>query len=102
MLDKPRLRPVEIFPVQQDGQTFVYLKDPANFAAPIGLSPMGYFILSHFDGRHTRLDIQEAYAKQFGSLLVSDELQKFIEMLDQQHYLQSEVFETHRKAVILD
>ena len=102
MLDKPRLRPVEIFPVQQDGQTFVYLKDPANFAAPIGLSPVGYFILSHFDGRHTCLDIQEAYAKQFGSLLVSDELQKFIEMLDQHHYLQSEVFETHRKAVILD
>jgi hypothetical protein len=102
MDDTPRLRPVEAFPVQQNGKTLIYLKDPLNFAAPLGISPVGYFILSHFDGRHSLLDIQEAYSKQFGALLLSDELKSFIATLDQHYYLQSERFENYRDGVIAE
>jgi len=35
MDDKPRIRPIEAFPVQQDGKTLIYLKDPLNLATPI-------------------------------------------------------------------
>ena len=97
---KPKLRPVEVFPVQQDGKTVVCLKDPLNFAEPLGISPLGYFILSQFDGRNSYVDIQAAYAKQFGSLLTSDELDSFVAMLDQRYYLQSERFRNHRAMVI--
>jgi AmmeMemoRadiSam system protein B len=96
----PRVRPVEAFPVQQDGKTVIYLKDPLNFAAPLGLSPVGYFILSHFDGQHSLIDIQEAFSRQFGSLLLSDELKSFIELLDERHYLLSERFIAYQKSVI--
>jgi AmmeMemoRadiSam system protein B len=102
MDDKPRLRPIEAFPVQQDGKTLIYLKDPLNFASPLGLSPVGYFILSHFDGRHSSVDIQEAYCKQFGSVLPGEELKSFVDMLDQHYYLQSERFRDYRDAVILE
>jgi len=102
MIDKPKLRPIEAFPVLQDGKTLIYLKDPLNFAAPLGISPLGYFILSHFDGRHSFVDIQEAYTKQFGSLLMSEELKSFVEMLDQHHYLHSERFGDYQKAVIAE
>jgi AmmeMemoRadiSam system protein B len=102
MNDRPRLRPVEAFPVQQDGQTLIYLKDPLNFATPLGISPVGYFILSHFDGRHSLIDIQEAYCKQFGTLLLSEELKGLIDTLDQRYYLQSERFRNYRDAVIID
>src|SRR5262247_2495474 len=100
MYDKPRLRPVEAFPVQQNGKTLLYLKDPLNLASPLGLSSAGYFILSHFDGRHSYVDIQEAFSKQFGSILASDELTKFVDMLDQHYYLQSERFRSYRDGVI--
>jgi AmmeMemoRadiSam system protein B len=100
MNDHPRLRPVEAFPIQQDGRTLIYLKDPQNFATPIGISPVGYFILSHFDGRHSFLDIQEAYCRKFGALLLSDELSSFIEMLDSHYYIYSERFLRHQKEVI--
>jgi AmmeMemoRadiSam system protein B len=96
----PRLRPVEAFPVQQDGKTLIYLKDPLNLANPLGVSPVGYFIMSHFDGGHSFVDIQEVYCKQFGTLLLSDELKKFIEMLDQHNYLLSERFLAYQKSVI--
>lgn len=102
MHDKPRIRPIEAFPVQQDGKTLIYLKDPLNFATPLGLSPVGYFILSHFDGRHSLIDIQEAYSKQFGSVLLNDELIRFIDMLDQHYYLQSERFDNYREGVIVE
>ena len=102
MQDRPRLRPVEVFPVQQEGKTLFYLKDPLNFAAPLGVSPAGYFILAHLDGSHSYIDIQEAYAKQFGVLLLGDELRQFVEMLDQHYYLVSDRFLNYRSAAILE
>ena len=96
----PRLRPVEAFPVQQDGKVLIYLKDPLNLATPLGISPVGYFIMSHFDGSHSFVDIQEVYAKQFGTLLLSDELKKFIEMLDRHNYLLSERFLIYQREII--
>jgi MEMO1 family protein len=100
MDSKPKLRPVEAFPVQHQRKTLVYLKDPLNLATPIGVSPVGYFILSHFDGRHSYVDIQEAYAKQFGSLLSSAELKSFAGMLDEHYYLESERFDHYRSEVM--
>ena len=100
MFLRPRLRAVEVFPVQQEGKTLVYLKDPENFAQPLGISPTGYFIISHFDGEHSLVDIQEAYCKQFGTLLLSDELQRFIDLLDHHYYLQSARFLVHRNGIV--
>jgi MEMO1 family protein len=102
MDNQPRLRPVEAFPVQQDGKTSVYLKDPLNFATPLAISPAGYFVMAHFDGQHSFTDIQEAYSKQFGSLLMSEELKSFVEMLDQHYYLDSERFRAHKNSIVLE
>jgi AmmeMemoRadiSam system protein B len=73
-----------------------------NFAAPLGVSPAGYFILAHLDGVHSYVDIQEAYAKQFGTMLLSDDLKSFIEMLDQHYYLVSDRFMNYQNAVVLE
>ncbi|HTN73512.1 MAG TPA: AmmeMemoRadiSam system protein B, partial [Methylomirabilota bacterium] len=100
MRDLPRIRPIEAFPVQQDGKTLIYLKDPLNLATPLGISPVGYFILAHLDGQNSLIDIQEAYSKQFGAVLLSDELKSFIETLDQHYYLVSERFLNYQKAVV--
>jgi MEMO1 family protein len=102
MLDRPRLRAVEIFPVQQDGKTLVYLKDPQNFAQPLGISPSGCFIVSHFDGKHSLVDIQEAYSKQFGTLLLTHELTAFIDLLDNHLYLHTDRFVLHRNRIVAE
>jgi MEMO1 family protein len=100
MIDRPRLRPVEAFPVQQNGKILVYLKDPLNLAPPIGISAAGYFIIAHFDGQHSFTDIQEAFCRQFGTLLISDDLKTFVEMLDQHYFLLSERFLNYQRSVI--
>src|SRR6266513_120661 len=102
MSDKPRLRAVEAFPVQQNDKTSVYLKDPLNFATPLGISPAGYFVLAHFDGQHSFTDVQEAYCKQFGSLLMSDDLKSFIDMLDQDYDRYRKSISEYKSAVALE
>jgi MEMO1 family protein len=96
----PRLRAVEAFPVQQDGNTLIYLKDPLNLAVPLGVSPIAYFIMAHFDGRHSFVDIQEIYSKQFGTVLLTDELKTFINMLDEHYYLLNQRFADYQRSVI--
>jgi len=100
MDDKPRVRAIEAFPIQQDGKTLIYLKDPLNFATPLGISPVGYFLLAHFDGRHAYSDLSEVFAQRFGAPLARDEFNRFVEMLDEHYYLKSGRFETYRQSEI--
>lgn len=102
MEEKPRVRAIEAFPVQQDGKTLIYLKDPLNFATPLGISPVGYFLLAHFDGRHAYSDLSELFAQRFGAPLARGEFNQFVEMLDQHYYLKSERFEKYQQAVIAE
>jgi AmmeMemoRadiSam system protein B len=100
MDDKPRVRAIEAFPIQQDGKTLIYLKDPLNFATPLGISPVGYFLLAHFDGRHAYSDLSEAFAQRFRAPLPRNEFDQFVEMLDQHYYLKSERFDKYRQSVL--
>jgi AmmeMemoRadiSam system protein B len=99
MEDRPRLRPVEAFPIQQEGKTLICLRDPQHFAQSLIVTPAGYFILAHFDGQHSLVDIQKAYAKKVGRILASEELQKMIDALDQQFYLYNERFLARQREI---
>ncbi|MGH7930023.1 MAG: AmmeMemoRadiSam system protein B [Candidatus Binatia bacterium] len=99
-MDYPCLRHVEAIPVEQDGKTLVLLKDPLNFARPLVFSPVGYFILSHLDGQHSFIDIQQTFSKQFGHALLADELKDFVETLDRHYYLQGARFTAYRNSLV--
>lgn len=102
MHEHPRLRPVEVFPVQQEGKTLLCLRDPQRLAQSLVISPVAYFILCHLDGRHSPVDIQEAYCRRFSEILSGEDLKKFIDLLDQHHYLYTERFLDHQAAIIKD
>jgi AmmeMemoRadiSam system protein B len=102
MDDYPRLRPVEAFPIQQEGRTLICLRDPQQLANTVVVSPAAYFVLSHFDGKHSPIDIQESYSRQFGDILFSEDLNKIIELLDHHYFLYSGRFLDHQKKVIED
>lgn len=100
MDDNPRVRAIEAFPVQQDGKTLIYLKDPLNFATPLGISPVGYFLLAHFDGRHGYNDLREVFEERFRAPLARKEFDQFVAMLDEHFYLKSARFDNYRQSVI--
>lgn len=100
-IDRPQLRPVEVFPVQQQGKTFVCLRDPQHYAQPLVLTPVAYFILGHFDGSRSLIDVQEAYCRRFGDILPTEDLRQFVDLLDNHGYLYSERF-LEKQARIID
>jgi len=102
MDDNPIVRSIEAIPVEQDGKTLIYLKDPLNLATPLGISTVGYFLLAHFDGHHSYRDLREIFAQRFRSALPQNEFNQFVAMLDQHYYLQSERFENYQQAVIAE
>jgi len=92
-MDYPKLRPIEMFPIQAEGETRIYIRDPLNYTkSQIMVSYPVYFILSHFDGHHSLLDIQEAFARQFSQVLASDKVREIVAQLDQHYFLDSERF----------
>lgn len=102
-MDYPKLRPIEAFPVSMGGRELVCLRDPTHLTEQVLFVPQEtLFILAHFDGKHSILDIQEAFIRRFGELLFSDKIKALVAQLDEHLLLESERFQVHKQRVIAD
>src|SRR5207248_5813638 len=64
---RPRLRGVEAFPVEHDGERYLGLRDPAGYTSSVVMLPMALLeIVSLFDGAHDVDAIQQAVLRQRG------------------------------------
>lgn len=100
-MDYPKLRYIEAIPVDVENGKRIYIRDPLNYAKiPLLLSYPTYFIISHFDGHHSLLDIQEAFARQFGEILFSDKIREIVQQLDEHYYLDSERFARLQQEIL--
>jgi hypothetical protein len=89
-MDKPKIRPVEAVPVEQQGQTYVLLRDSAGIAPePILIGMGAYFLVTQMDGTNEKLDLQAAFTRRFGEILPSDQIFQLIEALDRAYFLES-------------
>jgi AmmeMemoRadiSam system protein B len=89
--------------VEVEGDTRIYIRDPLNLASgPLLIPYATYFILSHFDGYHSLVDIQEAFARQFGHILPRDKIQELTGQLDQHYYLESDRFVQRQHEVLTE
>ncbi len=96
----PKLRYLEAFPVEYEGQKLVCLRDPQNLSGKmLFVSSEAIFIISHFDGNHSVLDIQEKFMKQFGNLIFSDEIEGLIKQLDEALMLDSENYRNFKSML---
>lgn len=93
-VEYPKLRNINIFPVQNSGHTLLCLQDPLNISEKtLFLTPPLFFVVSLFDGLHSRLDIQAEYMRRFGELLYTEKLQEIISRLDENLFLEGERFQ---------
>ena len=93
MIEKPRIRAVEAFPIEQQGQTYICLRDPTGLAPePILLGMGAYFIVTLFDGSSDLRDIQAGFLRRFGENLPLDKLSDLIATLDRGYFLDSPKF----------
>ncbi|HTQ26333.1 MAG TPA: AmmeMemoRadiSam system protein B [Candidatus Binataceae bacterium] len=92
-MDKPIIRPVEAFPMEQQDQTLICLRDPSGLAPePIMLGMGAYFLVTLFDGTNSTLDLQAAFSRRFGEIIPSEKIGELIATLDRAGFLDSPVF----------
>ncbi|MEL6821147.1 MAG: hypothetical protein AAFP70_05265, partial [Calditrichota bacterium] len=59
----PRLRHIEVYPVEHEGNPYYYLRDPLEVAArPIMLTPAEFLIASLFNGKSGMEDVKTNFA----------------------------------------
>ena len=99
--DRPRLRALEAFPVEQDGQRLIGLRDPGGFTEQVVLLPIPALdIVSLFDGERSVAEIHEIVQARHGRAAPAPEdIARFAERLDEAGFLQSLGFEARRQAI---
>jgi len=99
-MENPKIRAVEAFPVEQQGQTLICLRDPSGLAPePIMLGMGAYFIVTLFDGKMSLKDVQSAFAKRFGEMIPLEKLDELIAALDGAYFLDSPAFHARERRV---
>ncbi|MGC1344489.1 MAG: hypothetical protein WA854_19290, partial [Candidatus Binataceae bacterium] len=74
-MENPKIRAVEAFPVEQQDQTLICLRDPSGLAPePIMLGMGAYFLVTLFDGTNSTLDLQAAFSQRFGEVIPSEKI----------------------------
>jgi len=96
----PRLRAVEAFPVQHEGQRCIALRDPAGFTDQIAVLPGPLLdLVSLFDGEHPVEGIREILRRRHGEAPSVEQIAALVERLDDAGFLDSERFRARRRAI---
>jgi AmmeMemoRadiSam system protein B len=96
----PRLRGIEAFPVEHEGERFLALRDPAGYTSSVVMLPLALLeIVSLFDGEHDVAEIQQAMLRARGEQVDVARIEELAQALDQHGFLEGEAFEARRADV---
>ncbi len=94
-MEKPKLRPIEILPVDYKGEQVFHLHDPQGIGDSVVLSPTAAHIAFHFfNGAYSLPDVQGVIAEKTGSILPLKDLEDLSNSLDNAGLLESDTFLT--------
>ncbi|HET6368032.1 MAG TPA: AmmeMemoRadiSam system protein B [Pseudomonadales bacterium] len=101
--ERPRLRSLEAFPFQQDGQRMIGLRDPSGFTDQVAVLPMPLLdVISLFDGDHAIDEIRDIVAARHGGGLTAGDVLAVAERLDEAGFLDSPRFAERRRRIESD
>ncbi len=99
--ERPRLRPVEAFPIEEDGQRYLLLRDPSDSdVEPIVVSDGAVELLSLLDGERSIEGLHTTLVLRGASIGAAD-VRSFLEQLDLAGYLEGPRAQ-HRRRRKLD
>ncbi len=100
MTGTPRLRALEAFPVEHEGQRCIALRDPAGFTDQVAVLPAPLLdLVSLFDGEHSVEEIRGVLERRHGEAPSVEQIAAVIERFDAAGFLDSERFHERRRAL---
>ncbi|MET0849789.1 MAG: AmmeMemoRadiSam system protein B [Candidatus Rokuibacteriota bacterium] len=98
--ERPRLRSLEAFPVEHEGQRMIGLRDPAGFTEEVVLLPIPLLdLVSLFDGEHSVPEIQSLLERRHGQAPSADQIAGIVDRLDAGGFLDSSAFDRRLQAI---
>lgn len=98
--ERPRLRHLEAFPVEQGGQRQIALRDPAGFTEQVVVLPIPLLdLVSLFDGDHSIADMQAILHERHGAAPTAEQIEALVEGLDEHGFLDSPRFAERRRDI---
>jgi hypothetical protein len=93
----PRVRRVDVIPIDQNGMRSFYVRDPLEFATePLVLGGAGLFILSLLDGRHSLDQVLTELRSEFpNSRFRGQQVRDLLATLSERCYLDDDVAAAH-------
>ncbi len=99
-MNRPRLRALEAFPVEHDGQRLVGLRDPAGFTEQVALLPIPLLdLVSLFDGEHSLDEMRAILHRRHGEAPTAEQIAAVVAGMDEAGFLDSERFAARRRAI---
>ncbi len=91
---------LEAFPVEQDGERLIALRDPAGFTDQVAVFPIPLLdLVSLFDGEHSVTEIRKIMRGRHGEAPTAEQIGGLIESLDAAGFLDSERFRARRQSI---
>ena len=96
----PRLRPLEVLQLPEEGGASFLLRDPEGYTdEELVLSEAALFVAAHCDGEHGLDELQEAFRRRYGAAPRPEELQSLVERLAQAGMMETEAFAARRERM---
>jgi hypothetical protein len=98
---KPRLRPVEAFPLHEGDGGTIGVRDRSGLSeVMLSLSAPALHIMSMMNGDHTCDDIRRQFQASFGRTLAEDTLHSMVTHLENAHFLEGSGFEAFYQSLL--
>ena len=95
----PRIRQLELVPLEEGESPTFALRDPHGFAGTASL-PMGAAMLvTLMNGERSLAELQTAFAEKVGQQIALAEVEKVVKQLDERMFLDNENFAAHKEAI---
>lgn len=97
----PTIRPVELMPLQIEGETVVAIQDPLHMVDEVvTLTPIGGLIASLFDGNHTIKQISEILEKRLQQKVPYEVIYQLVQELDEHYFMATENFVQYQQRLV--
>src|SRR5262245_1483714 len=98
--ERPRLRGLEAFPIEQDGRRLIALRDPSGFTEEVVVLPLPLLdLVSLFDGEHSIAEMQSILRQRHGETPSAEQIAEVVRGLDEHGFLDSPRFADRRRAI---
>lgn len=99
---KPRVRSLELMPFGETRDRMYALRDPRGLAGTVALPHEAAILVTLMNGERTLGELRQEFEQKVGKSLTLPDVEKVVQQLDEQYFLDNDRFAEHEAKVIAE